>query len=107
MVSAPDAEEDSTRPPLLATPGGVCNAHELVAVGRRNTSQNVLLGSCKWPMAIRTEDPDGVVVDTLIAAGGLTVAARRKVPPALREVVSAITAAAATVGSIAQRLMSA
>jgi hypothetical protein len=57
---------------LLATPGGVCSAHDADPVDRVKTSQKVLAGSSRWPMAIRTVDPDGVVDDAVsgrVAAG--------------------------------------
>jgi hypothetical protein len=58
-------------------------------------------------MAIRTEDPEGVVADAPIAAADPVAVPLRKVPPALPAVARAATAAAAAAGRIAHRFMNA
>jgi hypothetical protein len=105
-VSEPDGEAASTIPPLLATPGGVCSTHEVVPVGLRKTSQKVLLGSCRCPMAIRTDDPVGVVVDALIAAAGVLLVPTPPAPPVTERATTA-AAAMAVAGSLTQRFVNA
>ncbi len=100
-VSEPDGDAATTNPPLLATPGGVCSIHELLPAGRRKSSQNVFPGSWRWPMAKRTDEPVGVVVDALMGAvGGRTA-------PSAPPVVARTITAAATAASGAQRFTNA
>ena len=91
-VKGPEGAEPTTRPPLLATPGGVCSAHEALPAGSRKTSQNVLLGLSRCPMANTTEDPVGVVVDAPSGTGDGLGAPAAPAPPDIVKPISATAA---------------
>jgi hypothetical protein len=70
ISNEPVGAAESTSPPLLATPGGVRSLHELVPVPREKTSQKVLLGSPRSPIASNAVAAEAVVADALIGRSG-------------------------------------
>ena len=61
----------TTRPPLLATPGGVASRHLPVAAGRTNSCQKLLCSAADPPMTATAQVPV-VVTSEVDRDGGCT-----------------------------------
>ena len=53
-VTGPAVDSETFSPPLAATPGGVLSAQADRGADLKNTSQNVLAGSSRWPIGSTT-----------------------------------------------------
>jgi hypothetical protein len=65
----------TTSPPLSATSGGVCSAHCLPPLDSVNSSQNVFVGSSRWPIGNVAQVPLDAATEVVSGAPSEALAA--------------------------------